>query len=250
MSRAGAKLAAHLEQRNRIGEPALIPERMDRAAFLRALAPAEPAGAEGPGRARRAPRAAAASVDASDRGYEALKREAEACTRCRLSSGRTNVVFGAGARGARLAVVGEAPGADEDASGVPFVGRAGRMLDLMLASVGFSRGDTAYICNVVKCRPPGNRNPEPDEIEACAPFLRRQIELVAPEVLLAVGAFAARWLTSSEGSLGRLRGRVHRYRDVPLIVTYHPSALLRNFQWNRAAWEDLQLLRRVADGAR
>ena len=146
-------------------------------------------------------------------------------------------------------VVGEAPGAREDATGRPFVGRAGRLLDLMLASVGLSRSDSVYICNVLKCRPPGNRNPLPEEIESCAPLLKRQIDLVAPEVLLAAGTFAAQWLTGTNKPVGKLRGEVYSYQGVPLVVTYHPAALLRNPGWNRLGWEDLQLLRQVMDGS-
>jgi DNA polymerase len=145
-------------------------------------------------------------------------------------------------------VVGEAPGANEDATGLPFVGAAGKLLDLMLASVGLSRRDSVYICNVIKCRPPGNRNPAPDEIEACSPYLRRQIELIEPEALLAVGSFSAQLLTGSEKAIGKLRGEVYSYEGVPLVITYHPAALLRNPGWSRAAWDDLQLLRQVMDG--
>ncbi len=145
-------------------------------------------------------------------------------------------------------VVGEAPGQNEDESGVPFVGAAGKLLDLLLLSVGLSRSESVYICNVIKCRPPGNRNPRPEEIAACSPFLLRQIELVRPEAILAVGTFAGRLLTGEEAALGTLRGRVHRYHDTPLVVTYHPAALLRNSGWTRATWEDLQLLRAVMAG--
>ena len=180
-------------------------------------------------------------------GYEELRETALACTRCRLAEGRKTVVFSDGNPSGRLMVVGEAPGADEDATGVPFVGQAGKLLDLMLASVALSRRESVYICNVLKCRPPGNRNPQPDEIEACAPLLKRQIELVAPEVLLAVGLFAAQWLTGSTKALGRLRGEVYGYQGVPLVVTYHPAALLRNPGWSRLVWEDLQLLCQVMD---
>jgi len=181
--------------------------------------------------------------------YDDLKAAALACTRCRLSEGRTQVVFSDGNPRARLMVVGEAPGANEDRTGLPFVGQAGKLLDLMLASVALSRQDTVYIGNVLKCRPPGNRNPLPEEIEACAPILRRQIELVSPEVLLAVGSFAAQWLTGTQKALGKLRGSVYAYEGVPLVVTYHPAALLRNPAWSRATWDDLQLLRQVMDGA-
>jgi DNA polymerase len=180
--------------------------------------------------------------------YEELRAEALACTRCRLAETRTQVVFSDGAVDARLVVVGEAPGANEDATGLPFVGAAGKFLDLLLATVGLSREETVYICNVLKCRPPGNRNPMPDEIEACSPFLKKQLELIRPEALLAVGSFAAQALTGNDRlSLGSLRGAVHAYEGVPLVCTYHPAALLRNPKWTRAFWEDLQLLRTLLD---
>jgi uracil-DNA glycosylase family 4 len=182
------------------------------------------------------------------KGYEEVRRQALACTRCRLAEGRTQVVFSDGNPSARLVVVGEAPGANEDRTGLPFVGAAGQLLDLLLATVDLSREDSVYICNVLKCRPPGNRNPLPDEIEACSPFLRRQIELVKPEVLLAVGSFAAQLLTGKTLPLGKLRGTVHSYEGTPLVVTYHPAALLRNSNWTRATWDDLQLLRTLMDG--
>ncbi len=158
------------------------------------------------------------------------------------------MVFSDGNPSADLVVVGEAPGANEDATGVPFVGVAGQFLDLLLATVDLSRKDSVYICNVLKCRPPGNRNPQPDEIEACTPFLVKQIELVSPKALLAVGTFAAQFLTGQQKALGKLRGEVHAYQGVPLVVTYHPAALLRNSKWTRSFWEDLQLLRQVIDG--
>lgn len=179
----------------------------------------------------------------------AVREAALGCTRCGLAEGRTQVVFADGAPDARVIVVGEAPGANEDRTGLPFVGAAGKLLDLMLASVGLSRERNAYICNVLKCRPPGNRNPLPAEIDACAPWLRKQIELVSPEVLLAVGTFAAQWLTGFQSPLGKIRGDVHSYQGVPVVVTYHPAALLRNRGWSRAAWDDLQLLLRVLDGS-
>lgn len=181
--------------------------------------------------------------------YEELREAALGCTRCGLSETRTQVVFSDGVVDARLVVVGEAPGANEDATGIPFVGAAGQYLDLLLASVDLSRQDSVYICNVLKCRPPGNRNPMPDEIEACSPFLKRQLELVAPRALLAVGTFAAQALTGAQKPLGKLRGEVHGYQGIPLVVTYHPAALLRNPGWTRAFWDDLQLLRRVMDDA-
>jgi DNA polymerase len=179
---------------------------------------------------------------------EEIRATALACVRCRLHTGRTQAVFADGNPNARLMVVGEAPGEQEDRTGRPFVGPAGKLLDLMLASVGLSRRDSVYICNVIKCRPPGNRNPLPDEIETCAPYLRRQIELVKPEALLAVGTFSGKLLTRSDRPLGKLRGEVYSYEGVPLVITYHPAALLRNQGWSRAAWDDLQLLRQVMDG--
>jgi len=189
-----------------------------------------------------------AALDAGAMDYDTLKATAETCTRCGLAKTRTNVVFSDGNPEARLVVVGEAPGANEDRTGLPFVGAAGKLLDLMLASVDLSREDSVYICNVLKCRPPGNRNPAPEEIQACAPFLKRQLQLVKPEALLAVGTFAAQLLTSRDQPLGRLRGEVHSYEGIPLVVTYHPAALLRNSGWVRPTWDDLQLLRQVMDG--
>ena len=170
------------------------------------------------------------------------------CPRCRLAETRGHVVFGEGSPDADVLVVGEAPGADEDRTGVPFVGRAGRMLDLMLQAVGFPR-ERVYICNVLKCRPPGNRDPMPDEVESCVPYLRRQIELIQPRVLLAVGRFAAQSLTGTDAPMARLRGRVHAYEGVPVVATYHPAYLLRSPGETRKCWEDLQLLRRTFDTA-
>jgi uracil-DNA glycosylase family 4 len=181
--------------------------------------------------------------------YGALRAEALQCTRCDLSRTRTRVVFSDGNPSARLIVVGEAPGAREDETGMAFVGPAGKFLDLLLACVGLSRESTAYICNVLKCRPPGNRNPLPGEIEACTPFLKRQIALISPDALLAVGAFAAQFLTGKDSAIGKLRGKVYSYEGVPLVVTYHPAALLRNASLTRPTWDDFQLLRQVMDGA-
>lgn len=179
-----------------------------------------------------------------------MREAALACTRCALSKQRTQVVFHDGVSDAPLMVAGEAPGAREDATGTPFVGPAGRLLDLILATAGFSRRENVYIANVLKCRPPMNRNPSPDEIETCSPYLLKQIEIVAPEAILAVGAFAGRLLTGqAKVPLGKLRGSLHSYMGVPLVVTYHPAALLRNPGWTRAAWEDLQLVKRTLKGS-
>jgi uracil-DNA glycosylase len=194
------------------------------------------------------PGQAAATLPVLPDDYDQLRAIALSCTRCRLADGRTQVVFSDGPRDARLMVVGEAPGAQEDETGLPFVGAAGKYLDLLLATVGLAREDSVYIANVLKCRPPGNRNPTTDEIEACSPFLRKQIELVKPEALLAVGSFSGKLLTGQENAtLGKLRGKVHGYQGVPLVVTYHPAALLRNPRWTRLFWDDLQLLRDVLD---
>lgn len=257
-------LARLLRQREEMGMGPLFLEGMARSEALRRAVPVPPSRRPPPGAnvgagesrtgERSAPRPAAALASGEREPqvlpaeYEALRQEALACTRCRLHQGRTQAVFSDGNPAARLMVVGEAPGANEDRTGLPFVGQAGKLLDLMLASVGLSRTDSVYICNVIKCRPPGNRNPRPDEIEACAPFLRRQIELVRPEALLAVGSFSAQLLTGAQQPLGNLRGEVYSYEGVPLVVTYHPAALLRNPGWSRPAWDDLQLLRQVMDG--
>lgn len=171
----------------------------------------------------------------------------ERCRRCPLHETRERAVFGEGSPEARLVCVGEAPGAREDETGRPFVGPAGKLLDQLLLSVGFRR-EEVYICNVLKSRPPGNRDPEPEEIDACAPYLLRQLELLDPRVIVAFGAFAARTLTGGSGSLGSLRGRVHEFEGYPLVATYHPAALLRNRSWTRPSWEDLQRARRIVDG--
>ncbi len=243
MTEVSTRLAAYLDQRRRLGEPGIVPAGLEAGEILQLL---KTGAVGGPAEVATAGRPAVGDGPGDD--YAALRAAAMACTRCRLADGRKTVVFADGNPAARLMVVGEAPGAREDATGLPFVGQAGRLLDLMLASVALSRRDSVYICNVLKCRPPGNRNPQPDEIESCAPLLKRQIELVAPEVLLAVGSFAAQWLTATRQALGKLRGRVYSYQGVPLVVTYHPAALLRNPGWSRLAWDDLQLLRQVMDG--
>ncbi len=192
----------------------------------------------------------AAPLNTDEMTIEALRDAVAVCTRCGLSSTRSQAVFADGHPNARVMVVGEAPGANEDRTGLPFVGAAGKLLDLMLAAVDLSRQESVYICNVIKCRPPGNRNPSAEEISTCAPYLRRQIELVKPEVILAVGTFAGQLLTGrADTALGKLRGEVHSYEGLPLVVTYHPAALLRNGGWKRPTWDDLQLLRRVLEGS-
>lgn len=172
-------------------------------------------------------------------GWIELKQAVPACTACGLHKTRTQTVFGVGDENADWMLIGEAPGAEEDRLGEPFVGQAGRLLDNMLASIGLKRGENVYIANVLKCRPPGNRNPEPDEVAKCGPFLKRQIELVKPKLIVAMGRFAAQTLLSSDASIASLRGRVYRYEGVPLIVTYHPAYLLRSLPEKAKAWADL-----------
>ncbi|RMH16903.1 MAG: uracil-DNA glycosylase, partial [Gemmatimonadetes bacterium] len=213
-----------------------------------APAPRPPAAAARPGASSEVALPHGSPPDLGGLDLEGVRAVAEVCTACGLAETRTHVVFSDGAPDARVMVVGEAPGANEDRTGLPFVGQAGKLLDLLLATVGLSRRESVYICNVLKCRPPGNRDPQPDEIAACVGFLKRQIELVRPEAILAVGTFAARALTGrANTALGKLRGTVHAYEGVPLVVTYHPAALLRNGGWTRATWDDLQLLRSVLD---
>ncbi|MYA33373.1 MAG: uracil-DNA glycosylase [Gemmatimonadales bacterium] len=185
-------------------------------------------------------------AEAADLG--ALAALVASCSRCTLHESRKKPVFGEGAADARVVCVGEAPGAREDETGRPFVGRAGGLLDRLLLSIGLPR-KSVYICNVLKSRPPRNRDPLPEEVAACSPYLLRQLALIEPEVIIAFGAFAARTLLETKSALGRLRGAVHRYSGYPVVVTYHPAALLRNPGWIRPTWEDLQLVRRMLDGA-
>src|SRR5512143_1362981 len=175
-----------------------------------------------------------------------LAAHVASCTRCPLYSTATNPVPGEGNANADFMCVGEAPGATEDETGRPFVGAAGQLLTKILAAIDLRREDV-FICNVLKHRPPGNRNPRPEEVAACSPYLIRQIEIIRPKVILALGTFAAQTLLDTKLSIGKLRGQVHRYYGVPLIVTYHPAALLRNPSWKRPAWEDVKLARRILD---
>ena len=183
-----------------------------------------------------------AAVPAEERAaaLETIREDLGDCTRCALHKGRNTIVFGVGNPAARLMFVGEGPGADEDAQGLPFVGRAGQLLNNMIAAMGLKRED-CYIANVVKCRPPGNRTPEPDEANTCAPFLFRQIDVVKPQVLVALGATAATYLLGARQPLAALRGRVHAFRGMSLIVTYHPAFLLRDPRQKKEAWADLQI---------
>ena len=189
---------------------------------------------------------AAGPSSAAALDWPALRAAVAGCTACKLCEGRRQTVFGVGNERAHWMVVGEAPGEQEDQRGEPFVGKSGQLLDNMLRAIGLTRGEAApalqvYIANTVKCRPPGNRNPEPDELATCEPFLIRQVQLVQPKIILAMGRFAVRSLLRSTEPIGRLRGRVHHYQGVPLIVTYHPAYLLRNPEDKAKAWDDLCL---------
>ncbi|MCC6927457.1 MAG: hypothetical protein IT359_00580 [Gemmatimonadaceae bacterium] len=178
-----------------------------------------------------------------------IAEAARSCQACTLYKTAKQAVPGEGNPEADFVCVGEAPGATEDEQGKPFVGQAGQLLTKILAAISLSREDV-FICNVLKHRPPGNRNPTPDEVAACSPYLVRQIEILRPKVIVALGTFAAQTLLQTKEPIGKLRGRIHRYYGVPLIVTYHPAALLRNPSWKRPTWEDVQLARRLYDRAR
>ena len=243
--------ADHLRHRRELGEREIFcePGRREKIISRAKLLASRAAGADpaaGPDAARLAREGTAAEILAIP-DIDQLKVVADACTRCGLHATRTHPVFADGSTDARVLCVGEAPGQREDETGVPFVGRAGQLLDRLLASVGVGRTGV-FICNVLKCRPPGNRNPLPEEIESCSPFLLRQLALVDPDVVIAFGTFAARTLLDSPESLGRMRQRTHSYEGRPLVVTYHPAALLRNPGWIRSTWEDLQRVREILDG--
>lgn len=210
---------------------------------------------ETPGLAQEAPAAGVPQGEATQRvvstpgtesgvamlDWDALEARVAACEQCRLCEKRTRTVFGVGDRAADWMLIGEAPGENEDKQGEPFVGQAGKLLDSMLRAVSLARGENVYIANVVKCRPPGNRNPEPDEVARCEPYLQRQVALVKPKLIVALGRVAAQNLLKTDASISSLRGRVHRYEDVPVIVTYHPAYLLRSLPDKAKAWLDLCL---------
>ena len=179
---------------------------------------------------------------------EEIAKKVAKCTRCPLYETATKPVPGEGSPKAELVCVGEAPGAKEDETGRPFVGQAGQLLTKILAAIDLTR-EQVFICNVLKHRPPGNRNPRPEEVEACSPYLIRQLELIKPKVIVAFGTFAAQTLLNSKTPIGQLRGLVHKYHGIPLVVTYHPAALLRNPAWKRPTWEDVKLARRILDSS-
>jgi len=279
---AKEKLRIYLEQRRDLGESELLLDSMSVDDALRTI------GAIGRGKTVPTPRSVAESTPAGDwrtllsapaasddpptdensaglvssgegdelfdsgimrlSSLKAIAEAVEACTRCPLYKTANKGVPGAGAAKARLVCVGEAPGANEDETGLPFVGAAGALLTKILAAVELTR-EEVFITNVVKHRPPGNRNPTPNEIEACSPYLVRQLQLIKPKVIVAFGTFAAQTLLNTKTPIGKLRGEVHRYHGIPLVVTYHPAALLRNPSWKRPTWEDVKLARRILDSA-
>jgi DNA polymerase len=248
--------------------PPVVPREGDRRFAFAAPADPAPPAAEGgdranPGDATAAPaadgeldglvvgQAGGTALDADIAGARSIDDIAHlvaACAKCGLGATKHRDVVGEGDPNADFVVVGEAPGEQEDLSGRPFVGASGQLLTKILAAINLPR-EQVYICNVIKHRPPGNRNPTPAEVAACSPFLLRQLELVKPKVILAVGTFAAQTLLRTKEPIGKLRGRVHRYYGVPLVVTYHPAALLRNPSWKRPTWDDVQLARRILDRA-
>ena len=230
-------LLEYLQQRVELGASELYLDTMSASEFIRRLNDPESA------RETSHPPAGDSKLSATLR---VIHENAGACVACSLHETRTNPVFARGNPLSQLMVIGEAPGEEEDRTGEPFVGRAGKLLDVLLQAVGFPR-NSVYICNVLKCRPPGNRNPLPNEVESCSGFLRSQIDAIAPKALLAVGKFAAQTLVQSEESIGRLRGQIHQYNGVPVVVTYHPAYLLRSPSATRVAWHDFQLLRSVLD---
>jgi len=191
-------------------------------------------------------RAGQMGSDVATLDWEPLRERVLTCTQCALHKGRTQAVFGVGNRQAQWLIIGEAPGADEDRQGEPFVGRAGKLLNNMLLAVGLKR-EEVYIANIVKCRPPNNRDPQPEEAQSCEPYLQRQIELIKPKLILALGRIAAQNLLKSTEAVGVLRGKPLRYGDagIPLVVTYHPAYLLRSPREKRKAWHDLQLARAI-----
>jgi uracil-DNA glycosylase family 4 len=217
-------------------------------ARVAAVPPPPPTRREDPAPLQAEPGSRPTGIETMD--WPALREAVAGCTACKLCTGRKQTVFGVGNERAHWMIVGEAPGEQEDQQGEPFVGKSGQLLDNMLRAVGLTRGDgpperQVYIANTVKCRPPGNRNPEPAELAQCEPYLNRQIALVQPRIILAMGRFAVQSLLRSTEPIGRLRGQVHQYQGVPLIVTYHPAYLLRNPEDKSRSWDDLCLAREV-----
>ncbi|KVU36511.1 DNA polymerase [Burkholderia ubonensis] len=241
--RIGSRQAARTDD---VAPPAdARPVEEDDFAWFDAAPPADPA----PVAELRVAELRVAETPVAELDWDALAARVADCTRCRLCEKRTNTVFGVGDREADWMLIGEAPGENEDKQGEPFVGQAGKLLDNMLQSLSLERGANVYIANVIKCRPPGNRNPEPDEVARCEPYLQRQVALVKPKLIVALGRFAAQTLLKTDASIASLRGRVHAYEGVPVIVTYHPAYLLRSLQDKSKAWADLCLARDTFRGA-
>jgi len=229
-----ARLRAHLAWRRRCGQedaPAgAIPKREG------STSSAFPPAGEGPLVVAPSPAGVSPAPSLTE-----VREDLGDCRRCKLAASRRNLVFGVGHPAAPIVFVGEAPGADEDRQGEPFVGAAGQLLTRMIAAMGLSRDDV-YICNILKCRPPRNRDPEPDEVEACEPFLRRQLEAIRPRVIVALGRYAAQCLLRSRAPIGALRGHWHEYQGIRLMPTYHPAAVLRSDTLRRPVWDDLKLV--------
>ncbi|MDH5621110.1 MAG: uracil-DNA glycosylase [Gammaproteobacteria bacterium] len=224
----------------------MIPSEQQRRAYLEAMGidvwlPRDAPDADQP------PGTATRVVDAADLGWDALRVCVADCTLCELSASRTQTVFGVGNQNADWMIIGEAPGAEEDRRGEPFVGRAGKLLDEMLRAVGQSR-ESVFIANILKCRPPNNRDPKPAEAAACRRWLQRQIDLVQPKIILAVGKIAAQNLLGRDDPVGRMREKVHNFDGIPLVVTYHPAYLLRSPSQKRKSWADLCLASRLIAG--
>jgi uracil-DNA glycosylase family 4 len=216
----------------------VLADLSERARYFESLTSLGPARSGGP--AGTAPGDDAAGAEAE--GLDAIRAFIGECTRCKLAKGRKSIVFGQGNPRAKLMFVGEAPGADEDEQGLAFVGRAGQLLTKIIEAIGLRREDV-FIANVIKCRPPQNRNPEPDEIESCQPFLERQIAAIQPEVLVGLGKFGAQWLLKTAEPITRLRGRLGHYGDIKVMPTYHPAYLLRNPGAKKDVWEDMKLVK-------
>ena len=217
--------------------------------LYRASAQAVPASTPAPSPAPSTAAAASGEAWTNTGSLEELNAQICSCMKCALGTTRTKFVFGVGNPRSRVVFIGEAPGADEDAQGEPFVGRAGQLLNKILEAIQLKR-EEVYICNILKCRPPNNRAPLPEESEACTPYLMKQLDLIRPQFIVCLGRTAAQWLLKTNDTLGAMRGKVHEYRGIRLIVTYHPAALLRNPEWKRPTWEDMQLFKKLYDESR
>ena len=239
------QLRTHLETRGRNGLQGVVMTKTTRAAVAAAVQAPAAAAPEG-GHVHEhvnvheeTGESVAPKARTGKAGLQVVRDDLGDCKRCKLAPSRTNLVFGVGNPDAELVFVGEAPGADEDAQGEPFVGKAGQLLTKMIEAMGYTRQDV-YICNVLKCRPPGNRNPEPDEVAACEPFLKRQLAAIRPRMIVALGKFAVQCLLRDESPISRLRGNFRTYEGIPLMPTFHPAYLLRQPDEKRLAWLDLQ----------